>query len=296
MQHEVLYGPAYALGVVSLEAGESVQAEAGAMVSMTPGDRHRGFVREGRHALRAEALGARRRELLPGDVPGDAGRSRSGSRRRCRRRRTMELTGGTLSSSRPPSSPPPPRWSRHEISSSRSASSRAKASSCWSAQASARSSSPATERSTRSCSPSGEQYTVDTGHMVAFDETVAGDALRRLEAHPCSAAGPGVPITGPGRFFLRDAQPGAATWTGWCPASRTTRRTSRSSASGTSRICRAGFPTTTARAGSVCDDSAGAHERLLLRSRSPGGPAPPPGAGAARMVGPLRSASPGGGP
>ena len=37
MQHEVLYGPAYALGVTSLEAGESVQAEAGAMVSMTPG-------------------------------------------------------------------------------------------------------------------------------------------------------------------------------------------------------------------------------------------------------------------
>ena len=35
MNYEVKYGPAYALGIVSLEAGEKIQAETGAMVSMS---------------------------------------------------------------------------------------------------------------------------------------------------------------------------------------------------------------------------------------------------------------------
>jgi uncharacterized protein (TIGR00266 family) len=37
MQVEITYRPSYALAVVSLDADESVQAEAGAMVSMSPG-------------------------------------------------------------------------------------------------------------------------------------------------------------------------------------------------------------------------------------------------------------------
>ena len=37
MQVEITYRPSYALAVVSLGADESVQAEAGAMVSMSPG-------------------------------------------------------------------------------------------------------------------------------------------------------------------------------------------------------------------------------------------------------------------
>jgi uncharacterized protein (TIGR00266 family) len=37
MQVEITYRPSYALAVVTLGAGESVQAEAGAMVSMSPG-------------------------------------------------------------------------------------------------------------------------------------------------------------------------------------------------------------------------------------------------------------------
>jgi uncharacterized protein (TIGR00266 family) len=35
MKSEILYGPSYSLAVVSLSAGETIQAEAGAMVSMT---------------------------------------------------------------------------------------------------------------------------------------------------------------------------------------------------------------------------------------------------------------------
>jgi uncharacterized protein (TIGR00266 family) len=37
MQHSIEYGPAYALARLSLEAGDSVMTEAGAMVSMSPG-------------------------------------------------------------------------------------------------------------------------------------------------------------------------------------------------------------------------------------------------------------------
>ena len=35
MQYTIEYGPSYALGIVSLASGESFQAEAGAMVSMS---------------------------------------------------------------------------------------------------------------------------------------------------------------------------------------------------------------------------------------------------------------------
>ncbi len=37
MEHRIQYGPAYTLATLSLTAGESVMAEAGAMVSMSPG-------------------------------------------------------------------------------------------------------------------------------------------------------------------------------------------------------------------------------------------------------------------
>ena len=36
MKHEILYQPSYSLAVVSLEQGESIMAESGAMVSMSP--------------------------------------------------------------------------------------------------------------------------------------------------------------------------------------------------------------------------------------------------------------------
>jgi uncharacterized protein (TIGR00266 family) len=37
MEHQIQYGPAFAMATLSLQAGESVKAEAGAMVSMSPG-------------------------------------------------------------------------------------------------------------------------------------------------------------------------------------------------------------------------------------------------------------------
>src|SRR3712207_5615965 len=35
MRHEIRYGPSYSLGIIVLDPGESIQAEAGAMVSMS---------------------------------------------------------------------------------------------------------------------------------------------------------------------------------------------------------------------------------------------------------------------
>ena len=36
MRHEILYQPSFSLAVVSLERGESIMAESGAMISMSP--------------------------------------------------------------------------------------------------------------------------------------------------------------------------------------------------------------------------------------------------------------------
>jgi uncharacterized protein (AIM24 family) len=37
VKSEILYGPSYSLAVLSLSSGETIQAESGAMVSMTEG-------------------------------------------------------------------------------------------------------------------------------------------------------------------------------------------------------------------------------------------------------------------
>jgi uncharacterized protein (AIM24 family) len=44
MEHEVLYRPSYSLLKISLEHGEAISAEAGAMVSMSSGTRRVGLV------------------------------------------------------------------------------------------------------------------------------------------------------------------------------------------------------------------------------------------------------------
>ena len=41
MEHQIKYGPAFAVVTLSLDSGESVMTEAGAMVSMSPGSRCR---------------------------------------------------------------------------------------------------------------------------------------------------------------------------------------------------------------------------------------------------------------
>ena len=52
---------------------------------------------------------------------------------------------------------------------------------------------------------SGEQYTVDTGHMVAFDETVQYDVGRAGGWKTTLLSGEGLvcKLTGPGRFYMQ---------------------------------------------------------------------------------------------
>lgn len=60
MKYEVKYGPAYALGIISLEAGEKIQAETGAMVSMSDSIK----IETG---MRGGILGGLKRSVLGGE-------------------------------------------------------------------------------------------------------------------------------------------------------------------------------------------------------------------------------------
>ena len=60
MRHEVKYQPSYALAIIDLDQGESIQAEAGAMVSMSPTIQMETSVRGG-------LLGGLRRTVLGGE-------------------------------------------------------------------------------------------------------------------------------------------------------------------------------------------------------------------------------------
>ena len=60
MKYDVKYGPAYALGIISLEAGEKIQAETGAMVSMSDSIK----IETG---MRGGLLGGLKRSVLGGE-------------------------------------------------------------------------------------------------------------------------------------------------------------------------------------------------------------------------------------
>ncbi len=55
----------------------------------------------------------------------------------------------------------------------------------------------------------GEKYTVDTGHMVAFDESVSYDVGRAGSWKSTLLGGEGlvVKLSGPGRFYLQTRNP-----------------------------------------------------------------------------------------
>ena len=63
MKYEITHTPSYALGVISLAAGESIQAESGAMVSMSDSVSMKTEARGG-IIVRLEAQGPGRGELL----------------------------------------------------------------------------------------------------------------------------------------------------------------------------------------------------------------------------------------
>jgi uncharacterized protein (TIGR00266 family) len=204
VKHEVMYGPSYSLARVLLEAGEEVCAESGAMVSMTSGI-------EMQTAARGGLLSGLKRSLLGGEsffintfraaqagevtfappLPGDI--------------MHIELTGGTLmvqSTSYLASSPTltvDTKWAGAKGFFAKEGLFLLKV----------------TGRGHLFVSSygaihevllgPGQSYTLDNGHMVAFDDS-ASYKVRRvggMKSTLFSGEGLVCTFTGPGRVFLQ---------------------------------------------------------------------------------------------
>src|SRR3990170_1849267 len=208
MKHEVMYGPSYALGIISLEAGEKIQAEAGAMVSMSDTIKMDTGVKGGvLSGLKRTVLGGESffintfaadqagevtiAPALPGDIV------------------SLELAQQTLlvqSGSFLAATPDvdiDTKWGGGKTFFSREGLFLLK---CTGAGTIFVSSYGAIHPITLAA---GEKYSVDTGHMVAFDETVTYDVGRAGGWKTTLLGGEGLvcKLTGPGRFYLQTRSP-----------------------------------------------------------------------------------------
>ncbi len=205
MRHEVKYQPSYALAIIDLDAGESIQAEAGAMVSMSSTIQMETKARGG-------LLGGLRRSVLGGEsffintfqaeqagqvtvapaLPGDI--------------IALELTGATTL--------------LVQSGSFLAATEGVDVDTKWGGGKSFFSSEGlfllrCTGQGTIWLSSYGaihpielgvgEPYIVDTGHMVAFDDSVRYDVGRSGGWKSTLFSGEGlvVNLTGPGRFYMQ---------------------------------------------------------------------------------------------
>ncbi len=204
MHHEVKYGPAYALAMINLDAGESIQAEAGAMVSKSPSIAMETSTGGGLlSGLKRSVLGGESffintftaeqagevtvAPALPGDIV------------------ALELSGQTL---------------LVQSGSFLAATSGVEVDTKWGGGKSFFSREGlfllrCTGQGTIWVSSYGaihpidlgvgEQYVVDTGHMVAFDDSVGYDVGRSGGWKSTLFSGEGlvVNLTGPGRFYMQ---------------------------------------------------------------------------------------------
>ncbi len=209
MNYEVKYGPAYALGVVALEAGEKIQAEAGAMVSMSDVIKMETGMKGGLFAgLKRSVLGGesffintftaeQRGEVtiapaLPGDivaldvVAGQTLFIQSGS--------FLAATMGVEIDT---------KWGGGRTFFSREGLFLLKCTGAGTVFVSSYGAIHLKELA------AGERYTVDTGHMVAFDATVTYEVGKAGGWKSTLLGGEGlvVKLTGPGRFFLQTRSP-----------------------------------------------------------------------------------------
>lgn len=208
MKYDIQYGPAYALGTVRLEAGEKVQAEAGAMVSMTDGITMQTSVKGGlMSGLKRSVLGGESffintftaeqpghvtiAPALPGDIV------------------ALEMTGGTLllqSGSYLASSAEvnvDTKWGGGRTFFSREGLFLLKCTGAGTVFVSSYGAIHLIELG------AGEKHTVDTGHMVAFDESVAYEVGRAGGWKTTLLGGEGMvcKLTGPGRFYMQTRSP-----------------------------------------------------------------------------------------
>ncbi len=204
MKYEILHRPSYALGRIELASGEQLQAEAGAMVSMSSGIK----IDTG---MRGGLLGGLKRSVLGGEsffintftaelsgevtiapgLPGDI--------------QALELTGGSV---------------MVQSGSFLAATMDVEVDTSWRG---AEGFFSGEGLILLRCSGHGllflssygaihlkelgvgEEYTVDTGHMVAFDDTVKYDVGRSGSWKTTILSGEGLvcKLEGPGRFYMQ---------------------------------------------------------------------------------------------
>ena len=204
MDYEIKYSPAYALALIRLAAGEVLQAEAGAMVSKSDAIKLETAVRGGllkglkRSVLGGESFFINRftaeqtgevtvAPALPGDIMALSVEGKT----------LFVQSGSFLAASNELEIDT--KWGGGKTFFSREGLFLLK---CTGTGTIFVSSYGAIHQITLAA---GERHNVDTGHMVAFDETVQYDVARSggWKATLFSGEGLVVNLTGPGRFFMQ---------------------------------------------------------------------------------------------
>ena len=210
MEHEILYRPSYSLLRVSLRQGESIAAEAGAMVSMSAGI-------EMETTARGGVFGALKRSMLGGESffvntfhanqPGEVTFAPTLPGDLC----AFELTGGTLfaqSGAYVASSPQidvDTKWGGARTFFSKEGLFLLKLTGTGTVFLSSYGAIHAVDLEP------GQQYIVDTGHMVAFEESVdyRVERVGGLKSTFFSGEGLVCRLTGPGRILIQTRSPDA---------------------------------------------------------------------------------------
>lgn len=208
MRYEIRYSPSFALAIISLDAGESIQAEAGAMVSMSDGIKMDTGVRGGIvSGFKRAVLGGESFFIntfvaqLPGNVtvapalPGDIVALQIADQP------LFVQSGSFLAAT--PDVKVDTAWGGAKTFFSREGLFLLK---CTGQGTVWLSSYGAIHQ--LDLAP-GERYIVDTGHMVAFDSSVRYEVGRAGGWKSTLLGGEGLvcKLTGPGRFFLQTRSP-----------------------------------------------------------------------------------------
>ena len=211
MRQEIRYQPSYSLGIVSLDAGESLQAETGSMVSMSDGIRIETSMGKGglfgglKRAVGGESLfinqliADRAGEVtiapsLPGDmITVDLTGSES----------LLVQSGSFLAAT--PGVTIDSKWGGSRGFFSGEGLILLRCSGQGTLWISSYGAIHLVELA------AGQRYVVDTGHMVAFDQSVSYQVGKSGGWKSTILGGEGlvVNLTGPGRFYLQTRSPGA---------------------------------------------------------------------------------------
>ncbi|MEX2159628.1 MAG: TIGR00266 family protein [Dehalococcoidia bacterium] len=208
MQFEVKYGPAYALGIIHLDAGEKIQAESGGMVSMSETISMETSTRGGiMSGLKRSVLGGESFFMntftagQPGEItvapalPGDV------LSLEVKDRPVFVQSGSFLAAT--PDVEIDTKWGGSKTFFSREGLFLLKCTGQGTLFLSSYGAIHLVELA------EGERYVVDTGHMVAFDESVQYDVGRAGGWKSTLLGGEGLvcKLTGPGRFYMQTRNP-----------------------------------------------------------------------------------------